>query len=132
MKDSPDIWQVWGGVSGVQTTLPVLLTEGVHRRGLPLPMLVRLACGNPARIFGLAPRKGHLRPGSDADLALIDLDGAWELRSDDLLTRNRLSPFVGRRFRGRVRRTLVRGRTVYRAGEIVAPPGHGQPVTPLQ
>ena len=125
-----DIWQAWGGISGVQTTLPVLLTEGVHRRRLPLPRLAQLVSGNPARVFGLAPAKGQLRPGADADVVLVDLDAEWELRSEDLLTRHRLSPFVGRRFKGRLRRTLVRGVSVFVDGQIVAPPGHGQPFRP--
>lgn len=126
--DAGDIWQAWGGIAGVQTTLPILLTEGYRRRGLSLWTLTRLVAGNPARIFGLAPRKGAIRVGADADLALVDLDAEWELRADDLFTRHRLSPFLGRRFRGRVRRTLVRGTVVYRDGEIVAPGGHGREV----
>jgi dihydroorotase-like cyclic amidohydrolase len=105
-----------------------MLTEGVHRRGLPLPELVRLMAANPARVFGLAQRKGALRPGLDADLALIDLDAEWELEPEMLLSRNRLSPFVGRRFRGRVVRTVVRGRTVFSDGEIRAEAGFGREV----
>lgn len=128
--EAGDIWSAWGGIAGVQTTLPVLLTEGVHRRGLTLPRLARLVASNPARIFGLAPRKGSLQPGADADLALVALDEAWELGPDDLFYRNRLSPFIGRRLRGRVRQTIVRGRAVYRDGEIVAPVGSGREVTP--
>ena len=125
-----DIWPSWGGISGVQTTLPVLLTEGVHRRGLPLPTLVRLVAANPARRFGLAPRKGSLRPGADADLALVALEDEWQLEAANLLTRHPLSPFLGRRFKGRVRQTLVRGRTVYLNGQIVAPAGWGRPLRP--
>lgn len=126
--DAGDIWRAWGGIAGVQTMLPLLLTEGCHRRGLSLPLLVRLTSGNPARLFGLAPRKGTLQPGADADLTLVCLDEEWVLQSVDLLTRNRLSPFIGHRFIGRVRQTLVRGRAVFRAGRIVAPPGHGREV----
>lgn len=128
--DGGDIWPAWGGIAGVQTTLPVLLTEGFRRRGLPLPLLSRLVSGNPARIFGLAPRKGAIRPSADADLVLVDLAAEWELRAADLFSRNRLSPFIGRRFQGRVRQTLVRGAVAYRDGEIVAPPGHGCEVRP--
>jgi allantoinase len=128
--DSGDIWQAWGGIGGVQTSLPVMLTEGVHRRGLSLPELARLMAGNPARIFGLAQRKGALRPGLDADLVLNDLDAEWELERSMLLSRNRLNPFVGRRFRGRVGRTVVRGRTVFWDREIVAVAGSGLEVAP--
>src|SRR5919201_1985349 len=68
-----DVWAAWGGVPGLQTMLPVLLTEGVRRRGMPLPLLSRLTSTNPARQFGLYPRKGSLQPGADADLAIVDL-----------------------------------------------------------
>ena len=126
--DSGDIWQAWGGIGGVQTSLPVMLTEGVHRRGLAVTELARLMADKPARIFGLQRRKGGLRPGLDADLALLDLDAEWELQPEMLLSRSRLSPFVGRRFKGRVARTLVRGRTVFVDGEIVAELGYGREV----
>ena len=129
-RGADDIWLAWGGVSGVQTVVPVLLAEGVHKRGLPLPSLVRLTSANPARRFGLHPRKGALRPGSDADLMLVDLDREWTLDASDLLTRWPISPFLGRSFRGRVVATLVRGTPVYRDGQIVAPLGHGQLVRP--
>jgi len=115
-----------GGISGVQTTLPVLLTEGVHRRGLSLPRLVTLTSANPARRFGLYPRKGALQPGSDADLTLVDVHREWVLGEADLHTRWPLSPFVGRAFQGRVVATLVRGRPVYREGEVLASAGSGQ------
>jgi dihydroorotase-like cyclic amidohydrolase len=53
-----DVWAAWGGVPGLQTMLPVLLTEGVRRRGMPLPLLVRLTSTNPARQFGLGGLSG--------------------------------------------------------------------------
>jgi allantoinase len=121
-----DIWAAWGGISGVQTTLPLMLDEGVHRRGMPLPLLARLTSAAPARLFGLYPRKGSLRVGADADLTIVDPDQEWVVRADDLLARHKHSPYEGRRLRGRVRATLVRGRVVYREGAIVAPPGHGR------
>jgi allantoinase len=125
-----DVWHAWGGISGVQTTLPVLLHEGVHGRGLTLPRLVTLTAGNPARRFGLYPRKGALLVNSDADLTLVDLESEWILGQADLHTRWPLSPFVGRTFRGRVVATLVRGTTVYRDGEVLAQPGFGQLLGP--
>jgi allantoinase len=87
---------------------------------------VALTAGNPARRFGLYPRKGALLPGSDADLTLIDLDSEWILGQADLHTRWPLSPFIGRTFRGRVVATLLRGTSVYRQGEVLAQPGFGQ------
>lgn len=128
-RGEQDIWAAWGGISGVQTMLPVLLTEGVHRRGLSLPLLVRLTSANPARRFRLPDRKGHPRVGADADLALVDLEREWVLEERALLSRWPLSPFLGRRFKGRVEATLVRGQVVYRDGRLCVAPGYGALVT---
>jgi allantoinase len=125
-----DIWQAWGGLHGVQTLLPVLLGEGVHRRGLSLPLLARLTSAAPARRFGLYPRKGALLVGSDADLTIVDLEAEWTLDASMLKTRWPVSPFLGRRFKGRVETTLVRGTVVYRAGEIAVAPGFGRRLLP--
>jgi len=114
-----DIWEAWGGVTGIQSLLPVLLTEGVHRRGLRLGTLARLVSGAPARLLGLWPRKGAIRAGSDADLALVALERDWIFEPEQLQARSGLSPYVGRSFRGAVVRTLVRGITVYDSGEFV-------------
>jgi allantoinase len=127
-----DIWQAWGGIDGLQTTLAAVLTEGVARRGLPIAAVARLLAGAPARLFGLWPRKGSLNVGADADLALVDLSAIWTLDADALQTRHRQSPYVGQRFQGRVVATLVRGVMVARAGEPCGPAGHGRLLRPQQ
>ena len=86
-------------------------------------------CRRPAELAGLAGRKGEIAPGCDADLALVDLAGATEVTAASLHHRHRHSPWVGRTFRGRVVRTLVRGRTVVADGRVVAPPS-GRVITP--
>jgi len=127
MKQTEDIWSAWGGLAGIQTLLPAPLTEGVHDRGLSLPRLVSLTAGTPARRLGLYPKKGVLEPGSDADLALVDLERNWTLAEADLRTRWAINPFVGRAFRGQVVATLVRGTEVWRAGALRIEPGFGRP-----
>lgn len=121
-----NIWLAWGGISGVQSMLPAVLTEGVHKRGLSLPAVVKMMASNPARIFGLYPQKGTLLPGADADLVVIDLDKEWTLSVDDLLYKNKHSAYAGYSFKGAIERTIVRGVTVYRDGQITAQPGFGQ------
>jgi allantoinase len=122
LKGGEDFFKLWGGIAGVQHTLPLLLSEGHARRGLPLPAIARLIAFNPARRFGLAPRKGGIQPGADADLALVNLSAEEEIRREDLLDRHRLSPYVGRKVRGAVLRTLVRGQTVFAQRKIVSKP----------
>ncbi|HEX5689416.1 MAG TPA: amidohydrolase family protein, partial [Roseiflexaceae bacterium] len=88
--------------------------------------LARLTSANPARLFGIYPRKGSLRPGADADIAIVDPNEEWTVREADLFARHKHSPYLGRKLRGHVRTTLVRGRVVYRDGEIVGRVGHGR------
>src|SRR5207248_3064536 len=92
MKQGDDFFVVWGGISGCQSLLPVVLTEG-----LPL----ELVTSRPAERFRL-PGKGRLEPGCDADLVLVEPDSEWELTAYDLRYRHRHSPYVGPRFRGPV------------------------------
>lgn len=125
-KATSNVWDVWGGISGLQTMLPGLLTEGVIKRGLPLPALVRMMSANPARIFGLYPRKGAMLPGSDADLVVVDMDRPWTLTADQLFQRNKHSAFVGYGFKTAVVQTIRRGETIYANGQITARPGSGQ------
>jgi len=90
--------------------------------------LVSLTAGNPSRRLGLYPRKGVLEPGSDADLALVDLQKTWTLQHADLRTRWPINPFVGRTFTGQVHATVVRGTVVWRDGGPCVGAGFGQPV----
>lgn len=129
-KGETDIWQAWGGVAGIQATLPVLITDGVHARGLSFERIAHLTATAPAQTFGLYPRKGAIAVGADADFALVDPDKRWTLASNELETRSGVSAYLGRRFTGRVVRTIVRGRTVFLDGTITGDAGWGQLVRP--
>jgi allantoinase len=119
MKVGDDFFRIWGGISGCQHTLALLLTEGHHERGLPLRDISDLTAGFPAWRFGIGSRKGRLAEGYDADIALVDLDAGYEIGAEDLMYRHQQSPYVGRRAQGRIVQTIVRGNTVFRDGEIV-------------
>jgi allantoinase len=126
LKDVASIWDAADGVPSVQTCYPVLLSEGVHKRGLSLERFVSLSSTQAARLYGLYPRKGAILPGvSDADLALVDLQREWELRADDLLYKNPWTIQEGLRVRGAVAATVRRGELVYADGEVLATPGSG-------
>jgi allantoinase len=115
MKTSDNPFAIWGGIAGVQSTLSILLSRG-HR--LSLPRIARLLSGGAAERFGIRG-KGQIAVGFDADLALVDVEGHYELTHEMLLDRHKLSPYVGRSFQGIVHRTLVRGQTVFQDGQVV-------------
>ena len=131
MKGGDDFFKIWGGISGCQSLLSLLLTEGYWERDLPLTTLARVTSAYVAQRFGVSPRKGRIEAGADADLVLLDLDGSSLLQANDLLYRHQHSPYVGRTLRGRVVRTLVRGTTVYLDGKIVSEP-MGRLVVPIR
>jgi allantoinase len=118
MKDD-DIFGVWGGISGAQSTLNVMLEEGYWRRGIPLETIVRVTSANPAKRFGIYPQKGALAVGSDADLVLVDLHASFRLEKSHLYYRHAHSPYVGKTFRGKVECTFLRGSMVYQKGEMM-------------
>jgi allantoinase len=119
---SGDFVSAWGGISGVQSTLAVLLEKGCHERALPLERITSLVAAEPARRFGIRG-KGSVTMGSDADLALVDLGGRFTLAAGDLHQRHTLSPYLGSSFRGSVRRTIRRGATIFADGRIAASSG---------
>jgi allantoinase len=114
-----DFVAAWGGIAGVQSTLAVLLDGGYHQRQLPLERIVSLLAAEGAKRFRIAG-KGSLAPGFDADVALVDLEEAFTLETADLHQRHKTSPYVGRTFRGHVRRTIRRGETIFLDGQLVA------------
>jgi allantoinase len=121
MKVGDDFFKIWGGVMGCQSLLNVMLDEGYHARRLPLERVARLTSGNVAERFGFS-QKGHLKVGSDADFALEDLDSSFTLRAENLFYRHKMSPYIGRTFRGRIVRTILRGATVFCDSKVVSEP----------
>ncbi len=121
-----DFTQTPGGLPGVETLLPLMVTYGVADGCLALPQLAALLSTNPARIWGLWPRKGALLPGSDADVVVYDPAPEGEIRADDLHYVAGYTPYEGMRVQGRVKATISRGRVIYREGQFVGRKGRGQ------
>lgn len=120
MKQITDnFFEGWGGISGAQSTLNNLLTEGYFKRGLPLEKIVALTAVNPAKRFGLTT-KGTIAAGFDADITLVDLSESFELKSEDLFYRHQHSPYIGKTYQGNVKTTIVNGEVVFENGEILS------------
>lgn len=131
-KTRNDIWTVDCGFPGVETQMPLMLTE-VNAGRLSICDYVRMSAYNPARIWGLYPRKGALAPGSDADIAFVDLARTHTIDDSALQSRSKISPWNGRRITGLPLHTLVRGRFVMKDRTFVpATKGWGRSVHTIQ
>jgi len=118
--------EIFFGAPTIETMLPLLYSEGVAKGRIDLPRLVELLCENPARIFGLAPRKGTIAVGADADLVLLDPNAEWRVEAKDMHSEAGYTPYEGWLVRGKVVATMVRGEFVMQDGRLVQSPGYGR------
>jgi allantoinase len=122
MKTDRNFFRVWGGISGIQHILPLLITEGHLQRAMALPLLARLLSFNVVTRFRLPTDRGCIALGAQADIALVDLGEGFEVKTTDLYYRHRQTPYTGRKLTGKVRQTILRGQTVFKDGKIVSKP----------
>ncbi|MBI2658372.1 amidohydrolase family protein [Candidatus Woesearchaeota archaeon] len=104
------------GVPGVETMLPLLL-DAFNKNMITLPKIMELCCENPAKIFRIK-NKGLLKEGYDADLVIADIEKRQAVRSEDLLTKCKWSPFEGKILKGWPVATIINGNVVYDNGQI--------------
>lgn len=131
-KTRNDIWTVDCGFPGVETQMPLMLTALAPHHA-SICDYVRWSAYNPARIWGLAPRKGAVQVGADADLAIVDLGREMVIDDAALQSRSKISPWHGRRTKGLPIHTMVRGRFVMRDRRLVEDmEGWGQSVHAIQ
>jgi len=123
-----DGWKAHTGTPSTQFYVPLLLDAAAAGR-ISYERVVELIATAPARAFGL-DRKGRLEVGCDADVAIVDLEAELDIRDDIVLSKIGWTPYAGRRVRGVVDRTLVRGRVVYEDGRVVGEPGWGRQARP--
>lgn len=119
-----DIWDVFVGFGGPGMILPTLISEGYHKRGIPLTTLSMVNSTNTARVF-LLRDKGVIAPGFDADLALVDLDWEREI-TPELFGDSDFSVYEGMKLKGWPRYTISRGEVIQKDGVITAEPGRGK------
>lgn len=118
-----DIWKAWGGVPSIETMLPVLLSEGVNKGRIGLTTLQRICCENPAKVFGLYPRKGVIQKGADADLVIVDLKAKRKVRAEALHYKVGWTPYEGWTLKGWPVLTVRRGEILYEDEQVVGKPG---------
>jgi allantoinase len=127
--DTGDFGQAWGGIASLQLSLPVVWTAA-RDRGVPLTDLARWMAGRPAQLAGLAGKgciaglagKGCIAAGYDADLVAFAPDASFVVEPGLLAHRHKLTPYAGRRLTGVVRRTWLRGREIFVAGQVAGGP----------
>jgi len=123
--ESGDVLQARLGFPGMATLFPVLVTHGVKKRGMSLERLVEISSANSAKVFGLYPRKGTITLGSDADFTVVDLNKKRTVSAGWVKGVSDFNVFEGEELYGFPERTIVRGKTVYEDGAIVAESGYG-------
>lgn len=114
-KSDGGIWDAPFGLPGLDTTLAFLL-DAAATGEITMSDVVRMYSTTPADRYGLAPRKGRVEPGSDADIVLVDPAGSWTVTDKDVISKAGWSPYSGRTFRGRVVATYLGGVEIGRDG----------------
>lgn len=121
-----DYKKIANGLSGLEERLSVLMTDGVEAGKLSLEQFVEITSTNPAKIFGMYPKKGVIQAGSDADIVLIDPQASMTLSSETLHYGIDSSVYEGKKVKGLPVLTMRRGEIIAKNGEFLAQPGSGQ------
>jgi allantoinase len=118
MKCQGDFVRAWGGIASLELSLAAVWTQA-RERGCALSDLAAWMSTAPAALAGLSGRKGLIAPGYDADLVVWDPDGEFTVDAGRLQQRHKLTPYAGRRLRGVVHATYLRGERVWDRGRLV-------------
>ena len=112
-KSSPNIWNDYAGIPGIQLAVSEILTFGYHRGRLSLENIQNLFSKNAAVRYGLYPGKGSMNIGTDADFTIVNLNEEWKVDASKLESKGKYSPLDGKMLEGKVEKTIVRGEMVY-------------------
>ncbi|ETI67500.1 allantoinase AllB [Neobacillus vireti] len=107
-----NLWEAWGGISGIQNNVDLMFDLAVKQRGLAVEKFVDLIASNPAKRFNL-PNKGEIAVSKDADIILVDPNQSYVVKREDLYYKNKHSAYEGRKIDCRVTKTIVRGNVVF-------------------
>lgn len=120
--DTGDFSQAWGGISSLQLTLPTMWTFLIRHGCKDLSLLAKWLSSAPANLTGLGQRKGQIAAAYDADLVVWDPDANWQIKASELFHRHPVTPYDGWAVTGKVLRTYVRGKQIFRDGHVVGRP----------
>ena len=129
-KGWENIFDAPSGGTGIQTQLPLML-DSVDKGKITLKRLIETYSVNPARLMGLYPRKGVLFPGADADVIIVDPDAAFQIKGEDLYSKQKVTAFEGFKGKGMPVTTIVRGEIIMEEGTIIGKPGFGEYQRPV-
>jgi len=124
-KVGESIWDSMWGSPSMATMLPLVLSVGYHRGRLDLERVAAVTSANAAMAYDIYPKKGSIRPGTDADLVVVDLDETRTIDPDRLQSRADYSMYTGRSVTGWPTHTILRGQIAFEDGQVRAEPGDG-------
>ena len=130
IQKNGNYFEVGSGTTGLETLLHLML-DAVNKKKTTLQRVVESTSATPAKRFGIYPRKGTISLGADADLVIIDMKKEHILENENLFTKPKITIFDGRKLRGKIETTLVRGSVVYDSGGFNVDNGYGEFITPL-
>jgi allantoinase len=116
--ESGDFSKAWGGIAGVQFSLPAFWAKA-SERGFAVESILKYWAEGPAAFIGTSQRKGKLAAGYDADILIWNPEETWTLQESDILHRHKICPYTGKTLRGRVLKTFVSGQLVYDSGRFL-------------
>jgi allantoinase len=125
--EDSDIWNSFPGIPGVQTMVPILVSEGLNKGRISLSRFVEVTSRNAAIHYGIYPKKGAMEIGSDADFTIIDLEKEYTIDQEETYSMAKYNPLHGIKLKGMPVMTIIRGEVIYEDGKgIVGKPGYGQ------
>lgn len=119
-KQNPNIFDNGSGAPGLEAILPIMYHEAVVKRGFDPVTLANLLSQRPAERFKLAPRKGSIVVGGDADLVILDPECQWKFDASNSYSSAKWSPYDGMEIQGKVSTTILRGRIIYEDNKLQA------------
>jgi len=126
-KEGMTIWDAFPGIPGVETMVPILVSEGYNKGRLTLRQLVNVLSTNAAIHYGLYPKKGSIDIGSDADFTVIDLNHEWTIDQEKTYSKAKYNPLNGIKCKGRPIKTILRGKLIFDLEKgVIGKEGYGQ------